>query len=166
MVGSSESWSPQSRPLHGRLRAGGGAVHSITSGPSDDPPLHQPLKPQRCAEDRSKCAGLLSWSPRLHSVRLEHSHVSWRRYVFDELLGDCTLCGVGSYASGEAVVELQLCRNGTNKFRGAAHNDRGRYDENFRFAACDCWAKLFGRLGLSFGFIWSAMPRRSIRLLK
>src|SRR5215469_14379577 len=33
MLPSSESWSPQRRPPQGHLRAGGGAVHSIRSGP-------------------------------------------------------------------------------------------------------------------------------------
>jgi hypothetical protein len=32
MSSSSESWSPQRQPILWRLRAGGGAVHSINTG--------------------------------------------------------------------------------------------------------------------------------------
>src|SRR5215467_2040673 len=34
MFGSSESWGPQQHPLQWHFRAGGGAVHSIKSGPT------------------------------------------------------------------------------------------------------------------------------------
>src|SRR5512132_2857451 len=43
MVGSSESWGPQQRPHPWHFRAGGGAVHSIRTGPFRSPQLSRQL---------------------------------------------------------------------------------------------------------------------------